>query len=182
MYKQNEQICVCYLTKKSCAWEPCTAARPDFKTPFKNHATAWTWTATEIPILTHLGFSRYVDDGRPFWQYIVSSSTGCSDLQYFEELYQYYTTEKVRYSAQSNWVLAFSFFWYVLVLLCLLSLRDVVRLLGLASLRPRRWTCFRGAEEGWRQNSHRVQLRHSSSAAFTGAEMRRLVRRSCCVC
>ncbi|XP_066391416.1 uncharacterized protein [Miscanthus floridulus] len=37
---------------------------------------------------------RYVNDGRPFWQYIVSSSTGCSDLQYFEELYQYYTTEK----------------------------------------------------------------------------------------
>uniref|UniRef100_A0A0E0EFK1 Haloacid dehalogenase-like hydrolase domain-containing protein 3 n=1 Tax=Oryza meridionalis TaxID=40149 RepID=A0A0E0EFK1_9ORYZ len=37
---------------------------------------------------------RYVDDGRPFWQHIVSSSTGCSDLQYFEELYQYYTTAK----------------------------------------------------------------------------------------
>ncbi|KMZ68046.1 HAD-superfamily hydrolase, subfamily IA, variant 1 [Zostera marina] len=37
---------------------------------------------------------RYVDDGRPFWQFIVSSSTGCSDSQYFEELYQYYTTEK----------------------------------------------------------------------------------------
>ncbi|KAJ8770351.1 hypothetical protein K2173_014962 [Erythroxylum novogranatense] len=37
---------------------------------------------------------RYVNDGRPFWQYIVSSSTGCSDSQYFEELYDYYTTEK----------------------------------------------------------------------------------------
>lgn len=37
---------------------------------------------------------RYVDDGRPFWQYIVSSSTGCSDSQYFEELYNYYKTEK----------------------------------------------------------------------------------------
>ncbi|KAF9679552.1 hypothetical protein SADUNF_Sadunf06G0026700 [Salix dunnii] len=37
---------------------------------------------------------RYVNDGRPFWQYIVSSSTGCSDAQYFEELYNYYTTEK----------------------------------------------------------------------------------------
>ncbi|EMS47205.1 Haloacid dehalogenase-like hydrolase domain-containing protein 3 [Triticum urartu] len=36
----------------------------------------------------------YVDDGRPFWQHIVSSSTGCSDLEYFEELYHYYTTEK----------------------------------------------------------------------------------------
>lgn len=71
-----------------------------------------SWTATEIPILTHLGFSRYVDDGRPFWQHIVSSSTGCSDLQYFEELYQYYTTEKVRHSVQSNRVLAFSFLVY----------------------------------------------------------------------
>lgn len=37
---------------------------------------------------------RYVNDGKPFWQYIVSSSTGCSDTQYFEELYNYYTTEK----------------------------------------------------------------------------------------
>ncbi|KAI7996503.1 hypothetical protein LOK49_LG10G02677 [Camellia lanceoleosa] len=37
---------------------------------------------------------RYVNDGRPFWQYIVSSSTGCSDSHYFEELYNYYTTEK----------------------------------------------------------------------------------------
>ncbi|KAG6694400.1 hypothetical protein I3842_09G046600 [Carya illinoinensis] len=37
---------------------------------------------------------RYVNDGRPFWQYIVSYSTGCSDAQYFEELYNYYTTDK----------------------------------------------------------------------------------------
>lgn len=37
---------------------------------------------------------RYVNDGRPFWQFIVSSSTGCSDSQYFEELYNYYTTKK----------------------------------------------------------------------------------------
>lgn len=37
---------------------------------------------------------RYVDDGRPFWQHIVTSSTGCSDAQYFEELYQYFMTEK----------------------------------------------------------------------------------------
>ncbi|KAL4377531.1 hypothetical protein GQ457_02G040420 [Hibiscus cannabinus] len=37
---------------------------------------------------------RYVNDGRPFWQYIVSSSTGCSDSQYFEEVYSYYTTNK----------------------------------------------------------------------------------------
>ncbi|KAJ8449788.1 hypothetical protein Cgig2_001444 [Carnegiea gigantea] len=37
---------------------------------------------------------KYVDDGRPFWQYIVTSSTGCSDAQYFEELYNYFMTEK----------------------------------------------------------------------------------------
>ncbi|KAH7557140.1 hypothetical protein JRO89_XS11G0058200 [Xanthoceras sorbifolium] len=37
---------------------------------------------------------RYVNDGRPFWQFIVSSSTGCTDSRYFEELYNYYTTEK----------------------------------------------------------------------------------------
>ncbi|KAF9596859.1 hypothetical protein IFM89_013907 [Coptis chinensis] len=37
---------------------------------------------------------RYVDDGRAFWQFIVKSSTGCSDSQYFEELYHYYETEK----------------------------------------------------------------------------------------
>lgn len=39
-----------------------------------------------------------MNDGRPFWQFIVSSSTGCSDSQYFEELYNYYTTEKVKWS------------------------------------------------------------------------------------
>ncbi|KAL3841293.1 hypothetical protein ACJIZ3_025884 [Penstemon smallii] len=45
---------------------------------------------------------RYVNDGRPFWQYIVSSSTGCSDSQYFEELYNYYTTEKAWHLCDSD--------------------------------------------------------------------------------
>ncbi|KAF5785960.1 putative N-acylneuraminate-9-phosphatase [Helianthus annuus] len=45
---------------------------------------------------------RYVDDGRPFWQHIVSSSTGCSDSQYFEELYNYYTTEKAWHLCDPN--------------------------------------------------------------------------------
>ncbi|KAM7505280.1 hypothetical protein LguiB_004184 [Lonicera macranthoides] len=45
---------------------------------------------------------RYVNDGRPFWQYIVSSSTGCSDSQYFEELYNYYTTEKAWHLCDPN--------------------------------------------------------------------------------
>lgn len=48
-------------------------------------------------------FCRYVDDGRPFWQYIVSFSTGCSDVQYFEELYHYYTTEEVRFFMLEQW-------------------------------------------------------------------------------
>ncbi|XP_066378305.1 uncharacterized protein [Miscanthus floridulus] len=47
--------------------------------------------------------TRYVNDGRPFWQYIASSSTGCSDLQYFGVLYQHYTTEKVSWSQALTW-------------------------------------------------------------------------------
>lgn len=34
---------------------------------------------------------RYVDDARPFWQRIVAEATGCSDPQYSEEVYAYYT-------------------------------------------------------------------------------------------
>ncbi|XP_071716261.1 LOW QUALITY PROTEIN: putative uncharacterized hydrolase C7D4.05 [Rutidosis leptorrhynchoides] len=45
---------------------------------------------------------RYVDDGRPFWQHIVSSSTGCSDSRYFEELYSYYTTDKAWHLCDPN--------------------------------------------------------------------------------
>ncbi|XP_065857384.1 uncharacterized protein [Euphorbia lathyris] len=45
---------------------------------------------------------RYVNDGRPFWQFIVSSSTGCSDSQYFEEVYSYYTTEKAWHLCDPN--------------------------------------------------------------------------------
>ncbi|CAH9062528.1 unnamed protein product [Cuscuta europaea] len=45
---------------------------------------------------------RYVNDGRPFWQHIVSSSTGCSDSQYFEELYNYYTTNKAWHICDPN--------------------------------------------------------------------------------
>lgn len=26
-------------------------------------------------------------DGRPFWRHAVATATGCSDLDYFEELY-----------------------------------------------------------------------------------------------
>nr|AFK47740.1 unknown [Medicago truncatula] len=45
---------------------------------------------------------RYVNDGRPFWQYIVSNSTGCSDSQYFEELYNYYMTDKAWHLCDPN--------------------------------------------------------------------------------
>lgn len=48
---------------------------------------------TEALTVCFLTWSRYVDDGRAFWQYIVTSSTGCSNLEYFEELYKYYMTE-----------------------------------------------------------------------------------------
>ncbi|XP_062215565.1 uncharacterized protein LOC133916079 isoform X2 [Phragmites australis] len=51
------------------------------------------WGGSRLRFLTPT-WSRYGDDGRPFRQHIVTSSTGCSDAQYFEELYQYYMTEK----------------------------------------------------------------------------------------
>ncbi|GAB4843931.1 hypothetical protein Ancab_013895 [Ancistrocladus abbreviatus] len=44
----------------------------------------------------------HVDDGRQFWQYIVTSSTGCSDGQYFEELYHYYMTDKAWHLCDPN--------------------------------------------------------------------------------
>ncbi|CAN8305243.1 unnamed protein product [Cochlearia groenlandica] len=37
---------------------------------------------------------RYKDDGRPFWKLVVSEATGCSDNDYFEEVYQYYANGK----------------------------------------------------------------------------------------
>ncbi|XP_062111648.1 uncharacterized protein LOC133823077 isoform X2 [Humulus lupulus] len=33
---------------------------------------------------------RYQGDGRPFWKLVVSEATGCSDVDYFEEVYEYY--------------------------------------------------------------------------------------------
>lgn len=33
---------------------------------------------------------RYVDDGRPFWRFIVRESTGSDSEQLFEEIYEYY--------------------------------------------------------------------------------------------
>ncbi|KAL6186859.1 hypothetical protein ACLB2K_042978 [Fragaria x ananassa] len=33
---------------------------------------------------------RYQGDGRPFWKLVVSEATGCSDVDYFEHVYQYY--------------------------------------------------------------------------------------------
>ncbi|XP_044488193.1 haloacid dehalogenase-like hydrolase domain-containing protein 3 isoform X2 [Mangifera indica] len=33
---------------------------------------------------------RYQGDGRPFWRIIVSEATGCSNNDYFEEVYEYY--------------------------------------------------------------------------------------------
>ncbi|XP_020533608.1 haloacid dehalogenase-like hydrolase domain-containing protein 3 isoform X2 [Jatropha curcas] len=33
---------------------------------------------------------RYQGDGRPFWKLVVSEATGCSNDDYFEEVYKYY--------------------------------------------------------------------------------------------
>ncbi|KAJ3677357.1 hypothetical protein LUZ60_003081 [Juncus effusus] len=33
---------------------------------------------------------RYQGDGRPFWRLIVSEATGCSDTDYFEEVYEHF--------------------------------------------------------------------------------------------
>ncbi|KAL0896587.1 hypothetical protein Bca101_080548 [Brassica carinata] len=52
------------------------------------------WGQSHLRVGRCLVKKRYVNDARPFWQYIVSASTGCSDSQYFEELYDYFTTEQ----------------------------------------------------------------------------------------
>jgi FMN phosphatase YigB (HAD superfamily) len=33
---------------------------------------------------------RYVDDGRPFWRFIVAHATGSHDQRLFEDIYEYY--------------------------------------------------------------------------------------------
>lgn len=33
---------------------------------------------------------RYQGDGKPFWKAVVSQATGCTDDDYFEEIYEYY--------------------------------------------------------------------------------------------
>ncbi|XP_031475892.1 uncharacterized protein LOC116247738 isoform X1 [Nymphaea colorata] len=33
---------------------------------------------------------RYQADGRPFWRYVVSEATGCSNNEYFEEVYEHF--------------------------------------------------------------------------------------------
>ncbi|KAI9170137.1 hypothetical protein LWI28_023154 [Acer negundo] len=37
---------------------------------------------------------RYQGDGRPFWRLVVSEATGCSNDDYFEEVYKYYANGK----------------------------------------------------------------------------------------
>eukprot|EP00252_Welwitschia_mirabilis_P027454 TRINITY_DN9417_c0_g1_i2.p1 TRINITY_DN9417_c0_g1~~TRINITY_DN9417_c0_g1_i2.p1 ORF type:complete len:272 (+),score=54.97 TRINITY_DN9417_c0_g1_i2:160-975(+) len=37
---------------------------------------------------------RFKDDGRPFWRFVVQTATGCTDSQYFEEVYKYYATDE----------------------------------------------------------------------------------------
>ncbi|KAL6505601.1 hypothetical protein OROHE_022980 [Orobanche hederae] len=33
---------------------------------------------------------RYQGDGKPFWKLVVSEATGCDNVNYFEEVYEYY--------------------------------------------------------------------------------------------
>lgn len=40
---------------------------------------------------------RYVEDGRPFWRFIVQESTGCDNKDLFEEIYQYYARGEAWY-------------------------------------------------------------------------------------
>lgn len=42
---------------------------------------------------------RYVGDGKPFWQNIVTQSTGCDSLLLFEEVYGYYAQAAAWYVA-----------------------------------------------------------------------------------
>ena len=42
-----------------------------------------------------LGDNRYEEDGRKFWQKIVAEATGCKDPALLDDLYEYYTTDKV---------------------------------------------------------------------------------------
>lgn len=37
---------------------------------------------------------RFAEDAKPFWRFIVSEATGCSDEMYFEEVYNYYATKE----------------------------------------------------------------------------------------
>ena len=45
-------------------------------------AYATPWAASSI---------RYVDDGKPFWRFIVSESTGIDDERMFTSIYEYYS-------------------------------------------------------------------------------------------
>uniref|UniRef100_A0A061QZ03 Haloacid dehalogenase-like hydrolase domain-containing protein 3-like n=1 Tax=Tetraselmis sp. GSL018 TaxID=582737 RepID=A0A061QZ03_9CHLO len=37
---------------------------------------------------------RYVGDGREFWKYVVTETTGCNDNEFFEGIYEYYARKE----------------------------------------------------------------------------------------
>jgi len=58
----------------------CDLSEPEILQRFRS-AYNTPWTDTQ---------QRYVGDGRPFWRWIVSESTGCNDERLSEEVYDYY--------------------------------------------------------------------------------------------
>lgn len=68
---------------------------------YRRHAVTYGCRRTEAEILA--GFrrafntpwarttSRYVGDGRPFWEFIVRESTGCDSPELLDEVYAYYS-------------------------------------------------------------------------------------------
>jgi hypothetical protein len=146
--------------------------------PFENHAAAWT--ATEIPILTNA------------FEFLQVCQWWKALLAIHSEFIYWLLKSRVLWGAVSilhNWkgeiqcATKMGFDLLLSVYIYLLSSQNgICLLLGLASLRSRCWTCFWGIEEGWCQNSCRVQFWHSSSATFTGTEMWPLVWCSCCIC
>lgn len=128
-----------------------------------------------MKVIAFMELCRYVSDGKPFWQYIVSSSTGCSDSQYFEELYNYYTTNKVSFW-QPLFPLGILLFCDVFYYYCYEFFADN-SLSGLAPLWSWCWESLQSSQTSRCKDSRCVKLRHSIKTSFAGFELWSLVWR-----